>query len=71
MALKNSVSPIVVRELGLEPELPARMSATGTVPSGVPSDFQSSRPLLPSSATKNRVFPTAARELGLEQIHPG
>ena len=35
------------------------MSLTSVVPSGVPSLFQSSAPWVPSSALKNKLFPTA------------
>ena len=37
------------------------MSLTMTVPAAVPSDFQSSSPLAPSSAVKNSVPPTFVR----------
>src|SRR5439155_1025445 len=40
------------------------MSFTRTVPSGVPSVFQSSRPVIPSSAAKNRVPFTSAMLCG-------
>ncbi len=42
-------------------------SATISVPAAVPLDFQSSRPLVPSSAVKNSVLPTAVSWLGFEE----
>ena len=46
------------------------MSRTSTVPVEVPLLFQSSRPLVPSSATKNSVPLTLVSQEGLELAEP-
>ena len=46
------MSPTLVRLTVAELAPPGFMSLTRVVPAGVPSDFQSSLPLVPSSALK-------------------
>ena len=52
-ALKKSAPLIILNILGSESDGPGLMSATRTVPSGVPSLVQSSRPVVGSNAPKN------------------
>src|SRR4051794_37641244 len=47
------------------------MSFTKLVPSGVPSLFQSSSPVVPSFAPKYNVFPAAVRNSSAEGWKPG
>src|ERR671915_289178 len=47
------------------------MSFTRLVPTAVPSDFHSSRPVVPSSATRNRVPLTFVSSPGTERRGPG
>jgi len=49
---------------------PVLISATRLVPPWEPSDFQSSRPLVPSSATKYKVPFALVRYLGSEKPIP-
>jgi len=59
-----------VRREGAEPCRPGQMSLTRTVPLSDPSLFQSSLPLVPSSAEKNSQSPTRARFRGIEPMFP-
>jgi hypothetical protein len=49
---------------------PGRMSLTITVPTSVPSLFQTSPPALPLAATRKSVPPTLMSPLGLEDWSP-
>ena len=58
--------PATVRRLGPEPQPPGQMSLTIIVPPAVPSDFQSSAPEAPLSATKSVVLPNVTSSDGAE-----
>src|SRR5262245_30499586 len=71
VATKKSRPPTLVSLVGLLAPESGTICATGAVPFGVPSLFQSSVPVEPSSAEKYSVLSRTVRNPGLLQFFPG